>query len=190
MSCCSGWLPMMADNLQLMTPDCAFCRGQTVALDVIRGLHAIHARHIIHFDIKSPNGRSSSRNFWHCVTSAVLTHSLESFGVSFLCFLHCLQMMWRWSDDSVVLSVLLTENYNAKIADVGLAQSLLSKSYISEMSQMRWVWRVAMLACTVYYGTRHSREIKAIRKIQYGSNNTIMLTHLPRAAYSHMYCPP
>ena len=30
-------------------------RGQHIALDVARGLHALHLKGIIHFDLKSPN---------------------------------------------------------------------------------------------------------------------------------------
>ena len=35
-------------------------------------------------------------------------------------------------------NVLLTRDYLAKIADVGLSQNLLSGTHVSEMSQMRW----------------------------------------------------
>ena len=57
-------------------------------MDVAMGLHSLHIRHIIHFDLKSPN-------------------------------------------------VLLTREYVAKIADVGLAHTLQDRTHLSEMSQMR-----------------------------------------------------
>ena len=63
-------------------------KGRSIALDVAQGLHSLHIRQVIHFDLKSPN-------------------------------------------------VLLTNEYIAKIADVGLAHTLASRTHLSQMSQMR-----------------------------------------------------
>ncbi|KAK9802780.1 hypothetical protein WJX73_002443 [Symbiochloris irregularis] len=66
-------------------------RGQYIALDVARGIHALHIRNIVHFDIKSPN-------------------------------------------------ILLTKDYTAKVADVGLARHLFSYSNVSDGGHARGTW--------------------------------------------------
>lgn len=43
--------------------------GHTLALDIARGLAFLHAMQIIHFDLKTPNGATSSsavQHTWQC----------------------------------------------------------------------------------------------------------------------------
>ncbi|KAK9794056.1 hypothetical protein WJX73_000968 [Symbiochloris irregularis] len=66
-----------AQEDHVTTPLAWHNRGQHIALDVARGIHALHIRNMVHCDIKSPN-------------------------------------------------ILLTKNWDAKVADVGLARPLFS----------------------------------------------------------------
>ena len=43
------WIPVSEQSVA----DC--CRGRSIATDVLRGLHFLHSKRIVHMDLKSPN---------------------------------------------------------------------------------------------------------------------------------------
>lgn len=116
----------------------SLCRGQHVALDVARGIHALHIRNMVHCDIKvrtqCPPNMSSVGD---CLFAAVLAseHCLcSSCPLPARCH-HNTKSGTMVDTDHMVLvnivvqspNILLSRNYDAKVADVGLARPLFNQ---------------------------------------------------------------
>ena len=96
--------------------------AQKIALDIARGLQFLHERHIVHLDLKSPNGEAAAAS-----TGLKLGSRLQS----------CLQPFAKaaaplriWRNIHTLRAVLLTEDSVAKIGDVGLAR-FMPNDYMS-----------------------------------------------------------
>lgn len=148
--------------------------GKQIALDVARGLEFLHAQHIVHLDLKSPNGAALPCSALPC--SAFLgiagrgrnSRTATGHSASSLQQAHCnagqhakgILSKPRGTPDAddddfhVALSaVLLTGDLRAEIGDVGLAR-FMPNDYMSAAAAMgTFAWAVRagcnlLLGCT------------------------------------------
>ena len=99
--------------------------AQKIALDIARGLQFLHQRHIVHLDLKSPNGEETAASVGN-IPAGDCSHASNP-----LCNLlpHCRSV----PNIHDLRAVLLTEDSVAKIGDVGLAR-FMPNDYMSQQA--------------------------------------------------------
>ena len=117
-------------------------RGRGAALDIARGLHYLHLHHIVHFDLKV---RCALLACSAC-PSARLPHARTH-----MCLAACVQQISTHAPSPPCsapptrpqsANVLLSRDGTCKIADVGLAKSLLTRGYLSQAGTLgTFSWR-------------------------------------------------
>lgn len=154
-------LPMLRDAGPARPPTHGL--GKAIALDIARGLAFLHSQHIVHLDLKSPNGMPVPRMPCHCCASLP-----EQSGTRSLLLLvaasssrtacHRMQTVdlyvvsyteWRVKSCAFGCAVLLTAKNTAKVGDVGLAR-LMPNDYMSAQAALgTFSWTVHLFPCHV-----------------------------------------